>query len=610
MFPVQVEFHRDELLVSYAGRTARANGLLGVADLFKDLEISPQAFHAGDSTAIERFASVAGIDPEQARSQTFIARADDHFAIAGQQVADKHLLRRQFRVCPACMRADIGPELTRETAPRAYARIAWSLTPVHSCPIHQLLLVLPPEAGTNFEFSHGWEPWLFELFDGDLDKPTQAEGKYEAFAAAVLNRENPPKLGYLTHLDLGAVGAAAQAVGLSSLYGAKWSKTASSVEDAALASDVGFEVLSGGEQGVQALLDSLRFSIGKPQERPPGRYGKLHEWLLRGGGAGAEFAPLQDQLSRHIQETWPLGTKDICFRSQVTDRRFHSILTAAAQYGLRPGQVQDLLNGAGLKGAMPLPEYEQIYDARAVEEVLERVSSSVSMQAALKLLGLTRNQMATLIEAGFLTVSKGGDKSRPRFSQADINAFLGRHRSVVFRKVREGDMDEVGILIAARRHGVSTAQIYAMLLEGELSRVSRARDDLLWSSLRVSASEVGVLIAANRVPVERIRLSTAADSLSLSNDFLRCLSREGWFDLQKEVDPRTRQPVTTIAQTDIAAFQTRYITRRRLAREMMLDVRRAQHRLVEAGITPVVVSEDGRELIFHLEDCRHFLPDW
>ena len=610
MFPVQVEFHRDELLVSYAGRTARANGLLGVADLFKDLEISAQAFHAGDSSAIERFASVAGIDPERARSQTFIAMADDHFAIAGQQVADKHLLRRQFRVCPACLRADIGPELSRQTATCAYARTAWSLTAVHSCPIHHLLLVFPPEAGTNFDFSHGWEPWLFELFEGDLDKPTQAEGKYEAFAEAVLNGEDPPRPGYLARLDLGAIGAAAEAMGLSSIHGAKWSKTELSAEDAAVASDVGFEVLSGGELGVQSLLDKLRFSKGQPQDRPPGRYGKLHEWLLRGGGAGAEFAPLQGHLSRHIEDTWPLGPKDICFRSQVTVRRFHSILTAAAQYGLRPGQVQDLLNGAGLKGAMPLPEYEQIYEARAVEDVLERVSSSVSMQAALKLLGLTRNQMATLIEAGFLTVSKGGDKARPRFSQADINAFLGRHRSVVFRKVREGDMDEVGILIAARRHGVSTAQIYAMLLEGKLSRVSRARDDLLWSSLRVSASEAGVLLAANRVPDERIRLSTAADSLSLSNDFLRCLSREGWFDLQKEVDPRTRQPVTTIALTDIAAFQGRYITRRRLAREMMLDVRNAQHRLAEATITPVVVSEDGRELIFHLEDCRHLLPGW
>lgn len=309
MFPVQVKFHRDELLVSYAARTAPANGLLGVEDLFKDLEISAQAFHAGNAVAVKRFAAVAGIDPEQARAKAFSAIAVDRFAIAGELLSDKHLLRRQFRVCPACLRADIGPELTRETALRAYARILWSLTPVHSCPIHHLLLVLPSEAGTNFDFNHGWEPWLFELFEGDLDKPTQAEGKYEAFAASVLNGMDPPRRGYLARLDLGAIGAAAQAIGLSSIHGARWSKTEVAADDAAVACDVGFEVLSRGEPGVQSLLDELRFSKGKPQERPPGRYGTLHEWLLRGGGAGAEFAPLQDHLSRHIQETWPLGPR-------------------------------------------------------------------------------------------------------------------------------------------------------------------------------------------------------------------------------------------------------------------------------------------------------------
>lgn len=68
MFPVQVEFHWDELLVSYAART---NGLLGVEDLFKDLDISPQAFHAGNAVAVNRFAMSRGSTqngPAQRRS--------------------------------------------------------------------------------------------------------------------------------------------------------------------------------------------------------------------------------------------------------------------------------------------------------------------------------------------------------------------------------------------------------------------------------------------------------------------------------------------------------------------------------------------------------------
>lgn len=103
MFPVQVEFHANELLVSYASRLARANGLIGIADLFNDLQISAQAFHVGESSAINRFALVTGIDPERARSQTFRAVTHHSFEISGQKFADNHLMRRQFRVCPACL---------------------------------------------------------------------------------------------------------------------------------------------------------------------------------------------------------------------------------------------------------------------------------------------------------------------------------------------------------------------------------------------------------------------------------------------------------------------------------------------------------------------------
>lgn len=608
MFPVHVDFHPDELLVSYASRLARANGLLGINDLFRDFEIAPQAFHLGESRAINLFAEVTGIDPAMALAQSFVAMPNDSYRIAAQTIGDRYLLRRQFRVCPACLRNDIGTELTSGTVFRAYARISWSLTTIQCCPVHHLLLVLPPEPGTSYDFCHGWEPWLPEVYEGDFDKPTGATGKYEAYARASFAGEGSSRPGYLADLPLDAAGAAAEALGLSALHGAKWSKSDMSAEELSLATDAGFDLLARGHDGVQSLLDDLRFAEGKPQERPPGRYGKLHEWLLRGGGSAETFAPLQEHLARHITDTWPLGPGDLCFRTKVTTRCFHSILTAAAQYGLRPAQVQDLLQGAGLQGALPLPEYEQVYEAMAVEQVLEAVSSSISMQAAMVKLGLTRNQMTTLIDAGYLTVSKGGDRSRPRFSPADISAFLDRHRNIPVEPSRGTGGDTVSILVAARRFGVSTAQIYGLFLEGKLSRVSRAKDDLLWSSLRVSAFEVGNHLSTN-TGKDQVRLSTAAVSLGLSNDFLRRLGAEGWFELRREVDPRTRQRVTTLAEREVADFEARYITRRRLAQKMLLDVRQVQQHLGDAGSLPVHLSDDGRELIFNLEDCRPFLPD-
>jgi hypothetical protein len=101
MLPVHGNFHPDELLVSYASRLARANGLLGIDDLFRDFEIVPQAFHGGECHAIKRFAQVTGIDPEMALAQGFVAMPNDSYRIAVETIGDRYLLRRQFRVCPA-----------------------------------------------------------------------------------------------------------------------------------------------------------------------------------------------------------------------------------------------------------------------------------------------------------------------------------------------------------------------------------------------------------------------------------------------------------------------------------------------------------------------------
>ena len=110
MFPVHVDFHPDELLVSYASRLARANGLLGIDDLFRDFEIAPHAFHGGESRAISLFAQVTGIDPVMALAQSFVAIPNDSYRVAAVTIGDRYLLRRQFRGCPACLRNDIGAE--------------------------------------------------------------------------------------------------------------------------------------------------------------------------------------------------------------------------------------------------------------------------------------------------------------------------------------------------------------------------------------------------------------------------------------------------------------------------------------------------------------------
>lgn len=611
MLPVLAERHSDELFASLVSRTARANGIPGLQDLVLDFSVNPRDFHLGKVNAIESVAEVVAINAKDALHSSFRKVGEERYTISGQVFADRHLIRSLYRVCPACIRQDIGPELTSKTFTRPYARIVWAVAAAHCCPVHRLLLVRPPEHGPPHEFHQTWEPWLLEIFDGDFDSQTASEGSFEAFASAKLSNQDISSGGHVAKLPVEIVGAAAEVLGFSVLHGAKWLRKEMTPQDKALAVDAGFKALQGGEAGVCAVLDGLRLAAGQPQDKPAGRYGTLYEWLLRGGGSGPEFSFLQSHLERHVEENWPLGPNDVGFKIEQRTRRFHSILTASAQYGLRPPQVGSLLDGARLKGDLALPTFEQIYDAVAVEQILEQVSSSISMLAAMELLGLTRTQMATLIEGGLLTVSRGGDRNRPRFSEADIRRFQGQYADIPVKPDLPFEPDEVEIAKVARRHAVSTAVVFQMIVDRRLTRLRRAEDNLLWSNIRVSSQEVDRLLSAQVGEEARwLRLSTAASRLAMSPDFMRELAASGWFDLRVEIEPRTRQSMTSIAEAGIIEFEARFITKRLLARKVLSNVRRAQRRLQDAQIAPIVSSRNGIEAVLNIDSCQPVFAEY
>ncbi|MFN4129803.1 MAG: hypothetical protein ACK4GC_08305 [Paracoccaceae bacterium] len=398
-----------------------------------------------------------------------------------------------------------------------------------------LLLVGPPEPGPNHEFHLTLEPWLLDIFEADLDRPVASEGRFETFAACNPAGETPARSSLLATAPLHIVGVAAEVVGLTNLFGAKWSRTSVTDEEVAMATDVGFDLLQQGEGALRKWLDRLRLAPGQPQKRPNGRYGQLYDWLRRGAGSGSDFRFLQDVIGRHILEDWAASAAELEHEGLPGPRRFHSALTAAAQFGMRPKQVQNLLRDAGLIGILDLPEDKQLYDATPVEDILSAEAGAISMADAIPILGLTRTQMASMIEAGILAVSIGDDKARPRFFAGDLAAFTGRHRIYPVHPDIPMERDRIGLAIAARRKGLSTATIYRLVMEGRLAHVQRAIDDLLWSNLRILIPEVGSALTNEGYDGSpRTNISAASERLGISNDFLRELSAQGRVQFQTD----------------------------------------------------------------------------
>ncbi|MFG6498328.1 TniQ family protein [Sulfitobacter sp. 1A15106] len=600
---VTIELHDDELFIGYLSRYARGLGLSGVFDLLLDLSVPRKGTLNGAAEDIQKISAILGADVDRAMRQTFQKGAGKDVLFGGHLFQDQRLRRGQFRVCPGCLRDDIGAELTENTALNAYARMAWSVNSFRVCPQHHLFLIHPPEPGPPHEFNQTWEAWLPEILDGDLDQESKCDALYERHITRVLAGENSA-LGWADVFPLDALGALCEILGVAKVFDPNRQFADCTPVDIAQAMDEGFATFSAGRDAVLDLLMALRTRPGEPQLRPQGRYGPVHDWLKRGAGSAPEFAPMKELLRDHILETWALAPGTDVLGQPLQKRKFHSVLSAAHEHGLRPQKVINLLNDAGAIGALDLPEAERLYSVDVVEVVVGAVSGAISMSKAERFLGVTRTQMQTLIAAGYLTHSIGGDHARPRFSKADIDCFLERHLCFPVKKDIPAPFRWYDIATAARKYGVSVATVYGAVLSGKLPNTTRATDFTLFSQIRIDPLEAEqVFSTENRVDWKAI--GNVSKEIGISASFLRELSERGYLELRDTDDERTHQRKTLVNCDTLDAFVETYVSRRLLARRNNVQVREVQKRMDAAGILILEYSADGTEWIVEQELISH-----
>jgi hypothetical protein len=310
---------------------------------------------------------------------------------------------------------------------------------------------------------------------------------------------------------------------------------------------------------------------------------------------------MKSLLIQHILETWPLKPGRRVLGEWITDRRFHSVLTASDEYDLRPSQVANLLRDAKLEGALDLPEFERIYPTDAVDHVLAAVSGSLSYAKAEIQLGMSRTHLQTFVAAGFIQCSLGGDSARPKFAQKDIATFKDRHRDLPVVNAQRLHGSALTIAEAARKHGKSVVDIYRLIIDKTLTGVSVTSDALLFSDIRIDAEELANHFKAEGKEVF-LPMVTCSKELSLGSAFIRELSTKGYLDTFDVLDERTHQRKTVMRQQDVLEFGHTFVSRRKLARLNGVKVREVQKRLDKAGLVPVEASGDGKEFLFLRED--------
>ncbi len=91
-----------------------------------------------------------------------------------------------------------------------------------------------------------------------------------------------------------------------------------------------------------AFFEGLRAEVGSPRDRPPGRYGRIYDWMARGHGASAAFSPLRDVLRKHILDNWPLDEGELSLdysTNYLIDTDHALIVDAEATRSIRQTEV-------------------------------------------------------------------------------------------------------------------------------------------------------------------------------------------------------------------------------------------------------------------------------
>ncbi|WP_417586822.1 TniQ family protein [Pararhodobacter oceanensis] len=560
--PHTVTLHDDETALSFGSRLAAVNQLPSLSELLKDFQFTITDLLNGDPTTLAGLAELGGVEATRLAHRAFRPLDSSSYQIAGSTVDKRHLNLRRNRICPACFRADLGGQMSASAMVNAYARVLWSFSSARTCPIHHLFLVAPPEEDLMYEFASSWSPWLLEVAEGELDEPSPAEARFEGHLSDRLAGSD--EHGWLMEFQLGALGAACEMMGISLLLGKQAGIRDMTPRELAVATDVGFTLLADGPQAVVAYFETLRSEKGSPQDKPQARYGRIYEWMARGSGKGDAYAPLRDLFRQHILETWPLEAGVMVLGYRLPERRLHSIRTASQTHGLHPKRLRRLLTDAGLLAESDRPDFDTLFSAPAAQTFLEQASGSVDYAEAQRRLGMTRTQMEMLIADGQLKPGEGGDRARPRFTDATINEWTDFFNSFPSAPQRH-TLTSVTETVSSR--GITTSDVLNLITQQQLREVFRDSRKRGLSAILIRKSEVAQHLKA----VQGRRLSTSISAASrdagISTDFLQQLANAGCFSLVQATEIRSHhQPETRIPDDELAQFNAQYVSRRYLSR--------------------------------------------
>ncbi len=602
--PMTVPLQPRETAFSYMSRLAARNELSAV-DLGRYTGVTFQKVLRGDPETLMMLANRGGIDFHELRAWSPTPMEGPLHNFAGHAFPSKTILFPKMRGCPVCLREDIdGSDLPAEQA--MTIRGDWLIPHVMICMKHQHpLLELWYESAPTARYDTALQFARFapSIIKGDLDGELREPTDFDIWIG---NRISG--IQGVTWLDQHSLHAASTFCRLlgHSLLRHEMSAPSSAHQDSRWALyQMGFDVSQHGAQAIREALQGLQDLPCSPQQGPKAIFPLLYDRLAHDHGGDPAYEPFCGILRQHLLETWPLGVGDELMGEPVTERRLHSLHSAARETGVDPRRLRTMLVGAGLLDDSRSDAWAT-FDAHASRDILAHLTELLPAKNFCEAFCMSRSQFNLLVADDVIVPTIASTEIKNIWSPRDGQALLDGLLQGA-EQLRQAQHGWEHISKSAQRLKLRPKAIIDAIKDGRINRVGNHSDFDAYAAIYVYHDEVASVLNADTAPAMSIEVfgkAVGANQLPA----LRRLVVNGHTSATSMRNPKTNAVQHYFSAQDATDFHKRFFTLRTLSKHSGMSWQRSGAFLKEVGVMPF--SPDGVDYgnIFLRDEVEAALP--
>ena len=173
-------------------------------------------------------------------------------------------------------------------------------------------------------------------------------------------------------------------------------------EDKWFVYNLGFQVARDGEAAIRNALQGLQAIPGGPHDGPRQIFPKMYDRLAYDTINDPDYDDFRRILRSHMMETWPLGVGDELLGEPVTERRLHSVRSAAMATGIDQRRLRKILAAEGIVSEDGLPDAWEVFDAKRADTVLKAATTLITAKDFAAGINASRSQLDLLVAGGIL----------------------------------------------------------------------------------------------------------------------------------------------------------------------------------------------------------------